>query len=136
MDLRADQMAAGIGDDVAFAAVDPLTRVTAAWATAFGGLDRLAVDHPGRLTVTLTSLNRDPVREILLRAPLTAAGLRPHETYCPVSTTRCGHSLGDVIISGDGRKPSGSDWTRCIRSGRTFRPQGFRHIGLPLSIKG
>ena len=41
MDLRADQMAAGIGDDVAFAAVDLFSRVTAAWAAALGGLDRL-----------------------------------------------------------------------------------------------
>ena len=43
-----DQQAGGVGDDVALAAFDLLRRIVAARPAAFGGLDRLAVDHPRR----------------------------------------------------------------------------------------
>src|SRR6266436_5831214 len=46
--LRANQMTAGIGNDVALAPVDPLARVISPRTAAFRGLDRLTVDHPCR----------------------------------------------------------------------------------------
>src|SRR5271165_4861495 len=46
--LRANQMTAGIGNDVALAPVDLLARVISPRAAAFRGLDRLTIDHPCR----------------------------------------------------------------------------------------
>ena len=43
-----DQVALSVGDDVALAAFDFLSGVIAAWAAAFGGFQRLAVDDAGR----------------------------------------------------------------------------------------
>src|SRR4249920_989960 len=48
MDDRADQQSAGVGEDVSLAAVDLLAGVEAARTTRLAGLDRLAIDHPGR----------------------------------------------------------------------------------------
>ena len=48
MNRDPDQQAGGVGDDVALAAFDLLGRIVAARPAAFGGLDRLAVDHPRR----------------------------------------------------------------------------------------
>jgi hypothetical protein len=45
---ESDQVALGVGNDVALAALDFLTRVKAPWATAFRGFHRLAVNHSGR----------------------------------------------------------------------------------------
>jgi len=42
-----DEEAAGVGQDVPLAAFDLLARVVAARAAAFGGFDRLVVDHTG-----------------------------------------------------------------------------------------
>ena len=53
MDPRGDQQTAGVGENVALAALDLLARVEAPWAAAFGGLDRLAVDDAGRGGVSL-----------------------------------------------------------------------------------
>ena len=44
MHLRANQVAAGIGNDVALAPIDLLARIIAPRASAFRGLDRLTVD--------------------------------------------------------------------------------------------
>ncbi len=43
-----DQVALGVGDDVALAAFDLLSCIKAPWATAFRGFHRLAVNHSGR----------------------------------------------------------------------------------------
>ena len=48
VDLSGNQQACGVGEDVAFAALDLLARVKAPWTAAFRGLDRLAVDDAGR----------------------------------------------------------------------------------------
>jgi len=48
VNLHADQVALGVGDDMALAAFDLLARVEASRAAAFGGLDRLAVDDARR----------------------------------------------------------------------------------------
>jgi hypothetical protein len=48
VDRRPDQQPAGVGDDVAFAALDLLAGIPAARPARLGGLDRLAVDDPGR----------------------------------------------------------------------------------------
>ena len=45
MDLQPDQVAQRIDDDMALAALDLLAGVIPPWAAAFGGFDRLAVDH-------------------------------------------------------------------------------------------
>ena len=44
---QADQIAFGVGDDVALAALDLLARVKPAWTAAFRSLHRLAVDDAG-----------------------------------------------------------------------------------------
>ena len=58
--LPANQMTVGIGNDVALAPVNLLTRVIPPRTAAFRGLDRLTVDHPGRRAgveaITLPSL--------------------------------------------------------------------------------
>src|SRR5215471_16744122 len=46
--LGADQMPTGVSDDMALAALDLFARVVTARTPAFGGLDRLAIDHSGR----------------------------------------------------------------------------------------
>src|SRR5712691_1941440 len=46
--LRANQMTAGIGNDVALATIDLLARIIAPRTSAFCGLDRLTVDHTCR----------------------------------------------------------------------------------------
>jgi hypothetical protein len=43
-----DQQAAGVGDNVALSAFHLLAGVEAALPAAFGGFERLAVDHPRR----------------------------------------------------------------------------------------
>ena len=43
-----DQIALGVGDDVALAALDLLACVKAPWTAAFRGFHRLAVNHSGR----------------------------------------------------------------------------------------
>lgn len=48
MDHRRDQEAVGVGKDVALAPVHLLAGVIPARATGLDGLDRLAVDDPGR----------------------------------------------------------------------------------------
>ena len=48
VDRGADHQAGGIGHDMPLAALDLLGRIIAARPAALGGLDRLAVDHPGR----------------------------------------------------------------------------------------
>src|SRR5512132_201944 len=50
MDDRADQQSAGVGENVSVAALDLRAGVEAARTTRLGGLDRLAIDHPGRRT--------------------------------------------------------------------------------------
>jgi len=45
-----DEQPHGVDQQMTLAAVNLLTRVVAAWTTRFGGLHRLAVDHPGRRT--------------------------------------------------------------------------------------
>jgi hypothetical protein len=45
---KADQEAAGVGDDVAFAAIDLFPGVKAPYSAAFGGFNALAVDHARR----------------------------------------------------------------------------------------
>lgn len=45
---QAEQVAVGVGHDVALAALGFLARVVAARSAALGGLHRLAVDYPGR----------------------------------------------------------------------------------------
>jgi hypothetical protein len=48
VDRGSDHQARGVGHDVPLAALDLLGGVVAARPAALGGLDRLAVDHPGR----------------------------------------------------------------------------------------
>src|SRR5216683_6433665 len=50
VDFGADEQSRGVGDDMAFAALDLLAGVIAARSATLGGLDRLAVDDPGRRT--------------------------------------------------------------------------------------
>ncbi len=47
MDHGMNQVALGIGQDMALAALDLLARVIAARPAGFGGFDALTVDHPG-----------------------------------------------------------------------------------------
>jgi len=47
MNPQADQIALGVGDDMAFAALDLFTGIKPTRTAAFRGLDRLAVDHAG-----------------------------------------------------------------------------------------
>ena len=47
VDHRVNQIALSVGEDVAFAALDLLPRVIAAWATAVRGFHALAIDHTG-----------------------------------------------------------------------------------------
>ena len=47
IDNDMDQIAIGIGDDMALAALDLLARIIAPYSAAFRGLDALAVDHTG-----------------------------------------------------------------------------------------
>jgi hypothetical protein len=46
--LGANQMPTGVRDDMALAALDLFARVVTSRTSAFGGLDRLAIDHSGR----------------------------------------------------------------------------------------
>ncbi len=47
MDRGLDQIALGVGQDVALTALDLLARIIAARTAGFGGFDALAVDDPG-----------------------------------------------------------------------------------------
>ena len=47
VDQAVDQIALGVGQDMALAAHDLLARVIAPWPAGFRGLHALAVDHPG-----------------------------------------------------------------------------------------
>ncbi len=48
MDIEPEEMSGGIGDDMTLAALHFLAGIEAARPARLGGLDRLAVDHPGR----------------------------------------------------------------------------------------
>ena len=52
---ESDQVALGVGNDVALAALDFLACVKAPWTTAFRGFHRLAVNHSGRRGLPLES---------------------------------------------------------------------------------
>lgn len=58
MRLRAEPMAAGLGDDVALASGDLLARIIAPRAPSLGGLHRLAVDHPADGLASRPSVRR------------------------------------------------------------------------------
>ena len=51
MDDEADQQAEGVGDDVTLAPVDLFARIVAANTAVFRGLDALAVDDAGRVSL-------------------------------------------------------------------------------------
>ena len=64
MDRDTHQQARRVGHKMALATFDFFGRIIPSWSTAFGGLDRLAVDHSGP-----TGWRRDPPP----RAPAAAS---------------------------------------------------------------
>ena len=101
---ESDQVALGVGDDVALTALDSLARIKAPWATAFCGFHRLAVNHSGRRarlsTSRLTRCHDEsvvPVRQKFHRAT--------RRKNSPAPSSRVGSPSAIAAI--------GNRWTQC-----------------------
>ena len=80
VDHRMDQIALGVGEDMALASLGLLARVIAPWPATFRGFDALTVDHPGAgrsLTANRFASNHQQVVVERLPQPVVAPRVEP-----------------------------------------------------------
>tara|TARA_R110002167_G_scaffold253980_1_gene460254 strand:+ start:4056 stop:4733 length:678 start_codon:yes stop_codon:yes gene_type:complete len=112
-----DEKPAGIGQDVALPALDLLARVIATRAAAFGGFDRLTVDHTGTRG-SLATLDLAQVHD-------------QHRVHC-VEQARVAPGVKIALDRRDrreafGQKPPGATARRNVEQG----VQDFAHVRCP-----
>src|SRR5512133_2772208 len=76
MNRGTDQQAGGVSHDMALAPFDLLGGIVTQWSTALGGLDRLAVDDPGR-RAGFAPCDFPGLQQKLKIDPLEEAGISP-----------------------------------------------------------
>src|SRR3974390_668435 len=138
--LRANQVTAGVGKDVAFASVDLLARVIPPRTAAFRGLDRLTVDHPcrraGFAALSLPSmldqqeidLFPQPFRRPRVKVALHGRSLRKIARQKTPRTRRPQYveQRVDNTSKGNYSRPSQGVLPRQVR--RNQRPFRIRHV--------